>query len=282
MSHRYVWAIALAFGLITQPAIAASPIGGCKFDPSTKQFAGTVEQQASCLLKKVKPKGSGATPQPVPSWLLERIDKPIGLTKDQVQAYLDRNRIGSADLGGELAVGDAPARRYFVIHDTSWPELPDAPSFPAEIDHADHPSNRLTIWGSLSKKVNLIISRDGRSRTFQNWSAARPSSATKLEVQSNVSRDAFVHVENIQVRMKPAGSWAWRAPDPGFGSAQEGRLALAYVVASLRAGRWLIPAYHFNIDQGIKDAHDDPQNVDLASWIAKVQSVEREISEREP
>jgi len=279
---QMAWAIALAVALFSQPTVAAPTIGGCSFDPATRNFAGTVEQQSICLLRKVKPKGSGATAQSVPTWLLQRIDHPITLTVAQVQAYLDRNRISSADVGGALAMGDTPVRRYFVIHDTSWPELPDAPSFPTDIDLPDHPSNRLTGWDGISNKVNLIISRDGRSRTFQDWSTARPSSATKLEVRTNASREAFVHVENIQVRMKPPGSWAWRAPEPGLGSAQEQRLALAYVVASLRAGRWLIPAYHFNIDQGLPDGHDDPQNADLASWVARLQSIEKEIGERAP
>lgn len=282
MIRQWICSIPLAVAFVSQPPVAAAGIGGCRFDPSTRNFSGSVEDQARCLLRKVKPKGSGATPQPVPTWILQRIDKPMTLTLAQVQAYLDHKGISSTDLGGALAMGDTPARRYFVIHDTSWPELPDAPAFTAEIDRADHPSNRLTGWDDISSKVNLIISRDGRSRTFQNWSAKRPSSATKLEVKSNASREAFVHVENIQVRMKPAGSWAWRAPEPGLGSAQEERLALAYVTASLRAGRWLIPAYHFNIDEGIRGAHDDPQNVDLAGWVGKIQDIVRDISERAP
>ena len=281
-TQKLAWLIALAMALISPPSGAATTIGGCNFDPDTRSFAGNVEQQSICLLRKVKPKGSGATSQSVPMWLLQRMDHPITLTAAQVQAYLDRNGISSADVGGAVAMGDTPARRYFVIHDTSWPELPDAPRFPTDIDLPGHPSNRLTGWDGISKKVNLIISRDGRSRTFLDWSAARTSSATKLEVRSNASRVAFVHVENIQVRMKPPGSWAWRAPEPGLGNAQEQRLALAYVVASLRAGRWLIPAYHFNIDQGLPDGHDDPQNADLASWVARIQSIEKEMVEGVP
>jgi hypothetical protein len=31
-----------------------------------------------------------------------------------------------------------------------------------------------------------------------------------------------------------------------------------------RAGRWLIPAFHAVIDEGIYDKHDDPQNFEFA------------------
>lgn len=267
----------VASASLPQSAQAGLTIGGCQFDPIKMSFAGTPEEQATCLLRKVKQKGGGATIQTIPPWLLQRVGKPVSLKVKQVQLYLDKNQISSTDLGGTLALGDTTARRYFVIHDTSSPELPNAPVFPTEIDLPNHWTNRLTGWEGVSKKVNLIISRDGRSRTFQDWGAARPKSATKVEVKFNSARRAFVHVENIQVRMKPPGSWAWRAPDPGFGASQEQRLALAYIAASLRAGKWLIPAYHFNIDQGLPEGHDDPQNTNLASWVARVEAIEQQI-----
>lgn len=78
--------------------------------------------------------------------------------------------------------------------------------------------------------------------------------------------------------MNPDNSFFWKAPTPGFSDAQEKRLALAYIVASVRAGRWLIPAYHFNVDNGIPDGHDDPQNTDLAAWVAKIEAIEAEIA----
>lgn len=271
--------IAIFSGVVgsTEPVLAVPPLGGCGFEPAKMSFVGTPEQQAACLLKKVKQQGSGAVEQPIPPWLLERIGRPATLEVKQIQQYLDRNHISSADLGGALRFGDTADRRYFVIHDTSSPVLPNAPTFPAEIDSPNHLTNKLTGWAEVSKKVNLIISRDGRSRTFQDWAVTRPMSATKVEMQFNAARRLFVHVENIQVRMRPPGSWAWRSPDPGFGVGQERRLALAYIVASVRAGHWLIPAYHFNIDQGIPGAHDDPQNANLAQWVMGVETIEKEI-----
>ncbi|MFZ5637920.1 MAG: hypothetical protein ACOY82_15170 [Pseudomonadota bacterium] len=272
--------VAIAGLLSASPsALAGTGLGGCRFDTAALRFAGTPQEQATCLLRRVKPKGGGAVVQPIPPWLLARVGKPVDLELERVRRYLDLNGIDSADLGGPLALGDAAARHYFVVHDTSSPELPNAPAFPADIDLPGHASNRLTGWSGLSNKVNLIISRDGRSRTFRDWAVDRPASATKVEVKFNAARRVFVHVENIQVRMKPPGSWAWRAPEPGFGEGQYRRLALAYIVASVRAGRWLIPAYHFNIDEGIPDGHDDPQNVDLGVWVSRIEEIERRIRE---
>lgn len=271
-------AIAVSAAL-AQNASAVPAIGGCRFEPDRMQFAGSPQQQATCLLRKVKPKGSGAIVQPVPPWLLQRIGNPVSFKAEQVRQFLDQHGIEGAELGGPLVLGDSSAVRYFVIHDTSSPELPNAPAFPAEIDLPGHSSNVLSGWKGVSKMVNLIISRDGRSRMLQDWAVSRPESATKVEVRFNAARKAFVHVENIQVRMKPPGSWAWRAPVPGFGMRQEERLALAYIVASLRAGRWLIPAYHYNIDQGIPGGHDDPQNADLSSWVAQIEVIDRQIQQ---
>ena len=48
--------------------------------------------------------------------------------------------------------------------------------------------------------------------------------------------------------------------------AQYDRLALLYTIASVRAGRWLIPAYHAAIDAGIRNGHDDPMGFDAESF----------------
>ncbi len=56
------------------------------------------------------------------------------------------------------------------------------------------------------------------------------------------------------------------APDPGFTTPQVERLALLNVCASVRAGGWLVPAYHCVLDEGIKDGHDDPQKFSLDDW----------------
>jgi hypothetical protein len=60
------------------------------------------------------------------------------------------------------------------------------------------------------------------------------------------------------------------APLPGFTDKQYERLGLLYICASVRRGTWLVPAYHSAIDAGIKDAHDDPQNFELAEFARKI------------
>ena len=62
---------------------------------------------------------------------------------------------------------------------------------------------------------------------------------------------------------------------PGFIDAhihfpQYRMLAALYVYASARAGHWLIPAFHSTVDDQIPDAHDDPQNFDLALWAERL------------
>ena len=83
----------------------------------------------------------------------------------------------------------------------------------------------------------------------------------------------FVAVENIQPRI---GEPAIRppkvkpndriAPTPGFTPRQYERLALAYVVASIRRGRWMIPAFHAVVDARYAGGHDDPQNFDMQAF----------------
>ncbi|MGH7126712.1 MAG: hypothetical protein ACREFI_20200, partial [Stellaceae bacterium] len=43
-----------------------------------------------------------------------------------------------------------------------------------------------------------------------------------------------------------------------------------YIVASLRAGAWMIPAFHAVIDDGIYDKHDDPQNFEFEKFASAI------------
>ena len=105
--------------------------------------------------------------------------------------------------------------------------------------------------------------------------------ATKLERNlGEAVRGRFLHVENVQPRREdPSGPPRNDriGPEPGFTAAQYRTLALLYVLASVRAGTWLIPAFHANIDRGIPNAHDDPQHFDLgvfdrelARWVGRL------------
>lgn len=270
-------ALILAVATYSVPA-TAKDYGGCQFNKSREQFRGDKATQLNCLLRRVKIRGAGADPQPIPAWLTNNVWEVPKVTADKLAAYLsERNLSQSVTVPGPQI--SRPRLRYFVIHDTSSPEI-NGTNLPAEIDTPEYNRRLLCCaFSSVRKKVNLIIGRDGASRLTIDWGAPRPSAATKIEMNSRAAsaRPIFVHVENIQPRAKPAGSWAWIAPDPGLTPAQEERLALAYIVASVRAGRWLMPAYHFNIDAGLPDGHDDPQKMNLPGWTAQVEKIVGEI-----
>lgn len=258
----------------------AQRIGLCGFDKTALNFRGTFTEQTSCLLRFVRKKGSGSDRQPIPAAIADRVAKPTDITTTQLSDCLTKLGVDAADVGGALVANQATAKRqYFVIHDTSSPELVAPASFPSNINEASwHGNNIARGWDDMSGRVNVLVNRVGASRTMTDISASRSKPAVKLEQTSQVkaSRPLFVHVENIQPRIRPVGSWGHVAPNPGFSDAQLHRLALVYVVASVRAGHWLIPAFHFNIDsdlyQGV-DVHDDPQAFDLAKWGAQIETV---------
>lgn len=267
-------------------------VGYCGFNSDTLRFAGSVEDTTKCLLRKVKPKGSGSDDQLIPDWLKTRAAKPFPYSQMQVVNYLQMKGIQLSDLSNRFEASDSRNVRYFVIHDTASPRYyyPTL-EFPDNINKSSWPNNNLkNTSDSLGQKVNLIISRDGNSKVLKPWGAVRSSPAVKLEQNSLVAqaRPLFVHVENVQPRIVtkdmerpnlPRDKWyAWKAPSTGLGPLQERRLAEAYFVASMHAGRWLIPAYHFNVDRGLAGGHDDPQNMNLESWVSQLEAVEAGIA----
>ena len=215
---------------------------------------------------------------------------------DRLGPYLTTRRIDPArELGGALRPR-LPAI-YFVIHDTSSPNCSapdargcDAPGqLPTTRDDPGWPVNR--DFGGFaadpaSLKAHVITNRAGGSLTAHDLAA--PVSHTRFDFcfDAVAKRNLFVGVENIQPRIgRPARPRPGApvndlvAPQPGFTQAQYERLALVYIVASARAGRWLIPAYHAVLDRlyDPPTAHDDPQQFDLRRFSAAVQSLARAI-----
>lgn len=90
----------------------------------------------------------------------------------------------------------------------------------------------------------------------------------------------FIHVELEQLRLKdpahPDGYFS-KAPQPGFTNQQYEKLALMYLVASTRAGRYLVPGFHGAIDEDISGSHDDPQNFDLGNFDKVLMTTSRKI-----
>ena len=90
-----------------------------------------------------------------------------------------------------------------------------------------------------------------------NHELGNPWRETKFEQAANFAgalKGLFLHVELIQPRAPPAAAATTtrKAPIPAFTAAQYDRLALLYVIASVRSSRWLIPAYHAALDADIR------------------------------
>lgn len=261
-------------------ALAAEPVGHCRFDVNRLAFAGSAAAQAACLLRPV---GPGAIlpdrPARLPADLRRRLNRPVRIDLARLARYLASTGVAAA-LADHLAdpvsrARDndpaAPPARYFVIHDTSQPYL-DAAPFPPDIDTADA-VNDLGHYLVPDAVAHVFTNRRGEIAIGHDFSV--PWRATKLEsrVIGLPAKGLFLHVENQQPRRADPGGPPGNdriAPTPGFTAAQYDALALVYIVASVRAGRWLIPAFHAAIDEGLPDAHDDPQNFDLAAFDAAV------------
>ena len=173
----------------------------------------------------------------------------------------------------------APMARYFVIHDTSGPNF-GRRSFPADVD-VNPKINSLAGfkcddgWG----KAHVVVNREGGMLLDHELSV--PWRETKFERAVNFGgamKGLFLHVEMIQPRRSTGrrGNDA-QPPDPSFTTAQYDRLALIYTIASVRAGRWLVPAFHAAIDAHIRNGHDDPLNFDVQSFAASLDRVTQQL-----
>jgi hypothetical protein len=254
--------------------------------------------QAKCLLRQPKIFGNvGPILTSLPTPLDELLTKPtIDLTKDQLRKYLVANSVKEQDIGGSLdqrvsrTNDDNPSSelaRYFIIHDTSTPNYGNDP-FPANINKTDWPFNDFKKYGSGDKSpAHIIINRVGESVTRQDFKT--PWRSTQFEKDKNCGtnkcKGLFLGVELVQPRICKQKSGQTKcskpfndaiSPDPGFTQAQLKRLAVVYIAASVRRGKWLIPAFHVALDQGVGD-HDDPQNFILEKWTEQLNLVLNEI-----
>lgn len=264
-------------------------MGPCEFDPALMAFAGDATRQAACLTSPVLPFGYIGKPREyLPSTFADYVGKPRDLPSRDALQKLVRQRGIDIDFALDQPVAHShdndPLSRsvtYFVIHDTSRPNYLGRP-WPADID-GDRAINNLDRYACANKieRAHVFINRPGTIMLAHDL--AVPWRATKFEmapVHGGALKGLFVHVELIQPRKRAPGrgrSNDFLAPSPGFSAAQYESLALVYAVASLRAGFWLIPAFHAVLDDGIYDKHDDPQNFDLAAFAEKVDELRRGV-----
>src|SRR6516162_11520131 len=141
----------------------------------------------------------------------------------------------------------APMARYFVIHDTSGPNFGHR-SFPNDIDGGGKLNDLRNFechdgWG----KAHVVISRTGELLVAHDYSI--PWREPKFEQAAEFGgalKGLFLHNEMIQPRRSAPDRGRRndaRSPDPAFTPEQYDRLALLYVIASVRAERWLIPGF---------------------------------------
>jgi len=282
MSHSPKQITAILASVLLQGALvnaANAPTRRWPFDDSAVRFTGTEMEQAKCLLRPVKPFAHlGERLANLPSPLDELIGRDTTISKEAFRRLLRDRNIQESQIGGSL---DEPLSRannnastagfalYFVIHDTSTPNLLNDP-FPGTINTPAWEFNNFSKYGAVA---HVFVNRVGESATKVGFRT--PFRATKFETQvlGQRGKGLFIHVEMIQPRRRDPRGGARNdalAPDPGFTEAQLDRLALIYVAASLRRGHWLVPAYHAVLDTGLRNAHDDPQKFDLNAWAGRL------------
>jgi hypothetical protein len=260
---------------------AAQKQAACPYAAWKSGFKGDARAQATCLLRPVKLYARLGDSAPLPDILAAHIGQRTGITPARLRAWLAQQSISETDVGGAVdaplsrAVGRlaAPMARYFVIHDTSYPNFL-LETIPDHINDASWDFNDFSLRNPAlggGPKGHVYVNRLGASLQVRDFGT--PSYASKLEKDKPSLTGLFLHVELVQPRNSVPGGGKGNdglAPDPGFTPAQYDRLALLYIAASVRKGTWLIPAFHAVLDTGFANGHDDPQNFSLDEWSASL------------
>jgi hypothetical protein len=244
----------------------AAPIVDCRFDSASMQFAGSALEQARCLLRHVQRGGAAGPETKLPPTLFALIGRPATLDAARLAAELRRERIPLPAMTPVSETGDHHRALYFVIHDTSSPWI-GSKDFPEGFDTQERFNDVRQFLGK-DAVAHLFNDRQGTVTIGHDLEVGWRATKLERDIGERL-RGRFLHVENVQPRREdPHGPPRndLIAPSTGFTAAQYRTLGLIYILASSRAGTWLIPAFHANIDRGIPDAHDDPQNFDLAEF----------------
>ncbi|HEY0314150.1 MAG TPA: hypothetical protein VGC56_16875 [Allosphingosinicella sp.] len=267
---------------VTAEAAAA---GLCGYDVAARVFRGAPADQAACLTRWVAKGGVIGRPT-ITHFLQQHAGTPATLPPGRLAAYVSTLGIDPArELGGD--VGVPVTADYFIIHDTSEPncsharwsatlcpepdKLPkarDTAAWAAELGYLGHPKP------APDRLAHAWTNRVGGSITEVTFD--QPLRSTKFEscLDTPAKAGLFLAVENTQPRVPdpkgPPGN-DFLAPRPGFTAAQYDRLALLYVMGSVRRGRWLIPAFHAVLDARFLEGHDDPQHFDMRAFSRAVE-----------
>ena len=263
-----------------------------KFDLNTMRFAGTTSSQARYLLRHVYFGGRlGDTLTTLPPFIDSlMLDILPVITRDELRSYIAEQNIDSMDIGGNISRPLSQTRNgimagYFIIHDASNLMNPPYKSFSPIVNSMKWYHNQ--IWRQRNFKwAHAFINRLGQSITCNDFETA--VYGTKFEKSDNNPDIGdscvgnFIHIENIQPRRSSRRKRPYNdliAISPGLTDKQYQRLALLYLTASTRKEGWLIPSFHAVIDEGIKDAHSDPQNFELMKWVKSMQKLYHQIKQ---
>jgi hypothetical protein len=270
-------------------------MGPCAFDAETLSFAGTPVQQAMCLMRSMdETRNLGPPLQSLPAALTSRVGETTGLpSREALARYLSKQGLEwdfAAYLWDPVSHArnndpDAPLARYFVIHDTSGPNYGHR-AFPADIDTDPEYENLADYacsdgWG----RAHVFVNRTGDMLLAHDYSIAwRETKFEQAAEFGGALQGLFLHNELVQPR-KSAPHHSSRndaqSPDPAFTAAQYDRLALIYTIASVRAGQWLIPAFHAALDGDIPDGHDDPLGFDIQSFADSIDRLSEKLQQPE-
>jgi len=279
-----------------RPVITLKSMGPCAFDLDTLSFAGEPTQQAMCLLRGFdKSRNLAPMLTNLPPVLAERLGRssavPARETLSALLSKLDLEREFAANLWQPVSRArdndpTAPLARYFVIHDTSGPNF-GGRAFPADIDVNPKLNNLQPFWCADGWATShVVINRIGGMLVTHDFQI--PWRETKFERAARFAgalKGLFLHVELIQPRRRAPGHGRRndaQAPTPGFTPAQYDRLAPLYVIASVRAGAWLIPAFHAPIDGDIRGGHDDPQSFELDDFARSLEKLIARLQTEQP
>jgi hypothetical protein len=278
---------AQALNCALKPGVAPedAAAGLCGYDVAARAFRGTPGEQAACLTRRVAKGGVIGRPS-VTRFLQRRAGTPLAVPPARLAAYLAGLRVDPVrELGGDPTV--PVTADYFIVHDTSepncsrtgWsaslcpkprkiPKARDAAAWAAELGYLGHPKP------APDRLAHAWTNRVGGSITELAFD--QPLRSTKFEscLDTPAKAGLFLAVENTQPRvLDPKGppNNDFTAPRPGFTVAQYDRLALLYVTASARRGRWLIPAFHAVLDARFLEGHDDPQHFDMPAFSRAVE-----------
>jgi hypothetical protein len=269
------------------PTVILKTMGPCDFNPDTLSFAGSPVEQAACLIRPVNQWAHLGPPLAgLPKALADRISGATSLPGRTALTAL----INETGLAPQFAEGlnndvshardndaQAPTARYFVIHDTSGPQLG---SFPPNLDVNVKINNLERFICSDSAEIaHAFINRQGG--VFFGHDFGVPWRSTKFERALSFGtglKGLFLHIEMIQPRKRGRRGHDILAPQPGFTAAQYQRLALLYTIASVRAGAWLIPAFHAVIDGDIRGGHDDPQNFEVDAFARALDGITEQLT----